>query len=65
MADDIIDGYGIFDKSDNFHWSSKGRAQQGVEFVDLPYHLFPALRQDKRLLCSMIRKGLAVAALIA
>jgi len=41
VADDLIDGLGIFDERDDLHLTSARRAQQGVELVDLADHLAP------------------------
>ena len=50
MADDLIDGFRIFDKRDDSHLASTGRTKQRIHFVDLAGHLGPAFGGPKRLL---------------
>ena len=43
VSDDLIDDFMILDKGDHFHLSAALRADQWVNFKNLPYHLGPAI----------------------
>ena len=51
VADDPIENFVIFDKSDHFHLSVILRTEERIDLIDLSDHLSPAIKKEDDGLC--------------